>query len=192
MLYEESLDKILSDKWQRINETEKKRTSIQLPQWLRIALVELKEIYNLNWSELTNRMIQHGFSIVEHECNEEIKLIGKYRKSLRFAKLEIIRNFFTDFSVSVDGLDKTKNKSFAVKKNVFSGIVETGEKLGIDMSSMIRLCFYHSILRTDKIPVEITHYALIETEKFKRKIKERSVVMKALIKVNDAWDVKNE
>jgi len=191
MLYTESLDGILSKNWKKVKEENKKRTTIQLPQWLRISLSELREIYNLSWSELTNRMIQHGFSIIENGYREEIRDIGKYRKTLRFAKLELIRNFFTDFSVNVNGLDKSKNKPIALDKNIYSGIVETGEKLGIDVSSMVRLCFYYSIIRTGNIPIEITNYALTETEKFERKLKERKAVMEKLIEVNENWGEKN-
>jgi len=192
MLYEEKLNTILSRNWKKGNEQEKKRTTVHLPQWLRLSLSELKELYNLSWAELTSRMIEHGFSIIQHRYNEQITAIGKYRKKFRFAKIETIRNFFTDFSVSVDGLEKPKNRPVAVNKNIYSGIGEIGEKLGIDLSSMIRLCLYHSLIETDDIPAEMKNHAQSEVDKFERTIVEREHVMGKLVEADDGWEEKWE
>lgn len=191
MLYEENLDGVLSSKnWKRTKKEEKKRTTAHLPQWLRISLSELKEIYRISWSEITERIIAHGFSIIQHEYNEEITAIEKYRKKLRFTKVETIRNFFTDFSVNIDGLEKPMNKHITIDMNIYSAIGETGEKLGIDFSSMTRLCFYHSLVRTDKIPAEITINALTEVEKFDRILRERKLVMRKMSEADDEWEEK--
>ncbi len=196
MLYEESLSTILTTKnWKKVNEQEKKRTTVHLPQWLRLSLSELKELYNLSWAELTSRMIEHGFSIIQHKYSEQIAAIGEYRKKFRFAKIQVIRNFFTDFSVTVDGLDKPKNKPVTISKNIYSGIGEIGEKLGIDLSSMIRLCLYHSLIEMDDmvtIPVEMRSHARSEVDKFELTIVEREHVMGKLAEADDGWEEKWE
>jgi len=193
MLYEENLSTILTTKnWKKVNEQEKKRTTVHLPQWLRLSLSELKELYNLSWAELTSRMIEYGFSIIQHKYSEQIAAIGEYRKKFRFAKIQVIRNFFTDFSVTVDGLDKPKNKPVTISKNIYSGIGEIGEKLGIDLSSMIRLCLYHSLIETNDIPAEMRSHARSEVDEFERTIVEREHVMEKLAEADDRWEEKWE
>ncbi|MCD6139250.1 MAG: hypothetical protein J7J91_11915, partial [Deltaproteobacteria bacterium] len=152
-----------------------------------------KEKYpDLNWQELTRILIEHGFSIIEHRYGKVIREIGELKKELMYPEIRRIRNFLMDTKVNVDGIEKPARKGISIRKGLHSGINTVAEKLGIEFSSMIRLCIYHSLTTSSELPSEVLNESEQQIEKFKRDLLEIRSVLMGFKRDEDIWREKKD
>ncbi|MCD6144116.1 hypothetical protein, partial [Thermococcus sp.] len=169
------------------------QTTIMLPQLVRMVIGDIKEKYpDLNWQELTRILIEHGFSIIEHRYGKVIREIGELKKELMYPEIRRIRNFLMDTKVNVDGIEKPARKGISIRKGLHSGINTVAEKLGIEFSSMIRLCIYHSLTTSSELPSEVLNESEQQIEKFKRDLLEIRSVLMGFKRDEDIWREKKD
>ena len=169
------------------------QTTIMLPQLVRMVLGDMKEKYpGLNWQELTRILIEHGFSMIEHRYGRIIKEIGEMRKELTYPQIRRVRNFLMDTKVNIDGVEKPARKGISIRKNLHSGINTVAEKLGIEFSSMIRLCIYHSLSTSSELPLEVLNESRKEIEKFKYDLLEAKITLMMFRWGENIWKEKKD
>ena len=83
---------------------------------------------------------------MEHKYSEDVREVGVLMKKLRYAKRRRVRNYMMDAKVCVDATDKMARKSIKIRKKIFAGINTMASTLGLEMSSLVRLCIYHSLI----------------------------------------------
>lgn len=201
-IYEMRLETIIELKKELIKEERRKpksereetiQTTIMLPQLVRMVIGDIKEKYpDLNWQELTRILIEHGFSIIEHRYGKVIREIGELKKELMYPEIRRIRNFLMDTKVNVDGIEKPARKGISIRKGLHSGINTVAEKLGIEFSSMIRLCIYHSLTTSSELPSEVLNESEQQIEKFKRDLLEIRSVLMGFKRDEDIWREKKD
>ena len=173
------LREILEEREEIPKDEKLKKTTVILPQLVRIALVDLREKHNkMNWQVMTRRVIEHGFLIIQHEYRGITREIYELRKRLRYPEIDMIRNFMMDTKVNVDGMEKAGRKTVAIRDRIYSAIVDMSEELNIEISSMLRLCIYYSLSTSDELPKEVTDKTEEQKQHFRVKLhKTRAVLM---------------
>ena len=152
---------------EKVPTEELKKTTVTLPQLMRIALQDIRERHKLSWQEVSRRTIEHGFSLLEHKYIKVITEIYEKRRELRYPEVRKIRNYMVDAKVTIDGLEKVARKGVNVRSNIFGGISNMAEKLNLEVSSMLRLCIYYSLVTSDELPDEVIREAKKQIESFK-------------------------
>ncbi len=201
-IYEMRLEAIIEAKKELIKEERRKprsereetiQTTIMLPQLVRMVIGDIREKYpDLNWQELTRILIEHGFSIIEHRYGKVIREIGKVRKKLMYPEIRRVRNFLMDTKVNIDGVEKPARKGISIRKGLHSGINTVAEKLGIEFSSMIRLCIYHSLATSSELPSEVLNESKKEIERFKYDLLEAKITLMMFEWGENIWKEKKE
>ena len=198
-IYEMTLEDVILRKKEIVRAEKRKRkgereelwqTSITLPQLVRITINNIKEQQSdLNWQDLGRIIIEHGFSIMEYKYNKVVKEIAVLRKGLALPQVRRLRNFMIDTKVNVDGTEKPATKTVVIRRRLQAGINTMAERLGIEMSSMIRLCIYHSFAVGDEsiISKEMIEESKSQLKKFKYDLIEAKVVLMGFEYSEDLW-----
>lgn len=192
--YEMRIDEIVSKEEKYVvKEDNLQATTVNFPQVIRLVLADIKERHRkLNWQKFSRRIIEHGFSIIEHEYGEEVEEIRVLRSKLRYAKRSRIRNYTMDTKVCVDGTNKMARKSIKVREGIFAAINTMATTLGLEMSSLIRLCVYHSLITSSELPKEIIDASKNEIEKFIDDLEETKSILKDFRQGEEDWDEQTE
>jgi len=191
--YEMGVEEIVRKGEEKIKDGELQATTINLPQIIRLVLTDIKERnQKLNWQKLSRRVIEHGFSIMEHEYGKTIREIGELRKKLRYAKMKRIRNYTMDTKICVDGVDKMARKSIKIRKEIFAAISTVATTLGLEVSSLIRLCIYHSLITSRDLPDEVIEASKKEIEKFIYDLEETRNILEKFEQGEEEWSKKIE
>ena len=191
--YEMGIEEVIRDKEQEIPDNELQATTVNLPQLIRVVLTDIKERnQKLNWQKISRRIIEHGFSIMEHEYGETIREIGELRRKLRYAKMKRVRNYTMDTKVCIDGTNKMARKSIKIRKTIFAGINTMASILGLEMSSLVRLCIYHSLITSNELPKEVIEASEKEIEKFIYDLEETKNILEKFEQGEQEWDKRVE
>ena len=177
---------------EKIPTDELKKTTVTLPQLMRIALQDIRERHKLSWQEVSRRTIEHGFSLLEHKYNKIIVEIYEKRRELRYPEVRKIRNYMVDAKVTIDGLEKVARKGVNVRSNIFGGISNMAEKLSLEVSSMLRLCIYYSLVTSDELPDEVINEAKKQIENFKFELLWTNVVLMGYVVSEKLWQENKE
>jgi len=189
--YERSLEEIIKEKEEEIQDSELQATTVNLPQLIRVVLADIKERNReLNWQKISRKIIEHGFSIMEHEYSEVVREVGQLRRKLRYAKMRRVRNYTMDAKVCIDGTNKMARKSIKIRKKIFAGINTMASTLGLEMSSLVRLCIYHSLITSSELPKEVIEASEKEIEKFIYDLEETRNILEKFELGEQDWDVR--
>ncbi len=190
--YQKNLEEIVAGEAEGdIKDKDLQATTVNFPQVIRLVLADIKERdHRLNWQKFSRRIIEYGFSIIEHEYSGTVNEIGDLKKKLRYAKMERIRNYTMDTNVCIDGTNKMARKSVKLRKRMFSAISTMATTLGLEMSSLIRLCVYHSLITSSKLPKEIIDVSEIEIETFIYDLEETKSILESFEQSEQNWDNK--
>ena len=157
----------------------KRTTNIEIPLWV----MDIKGRQQ-TWQQL----IDYGLYVVQSKYEDQIETIHNLVNQMRYSNVTDIRDYILDFSVIVDTFfGTTKKLSISIDESTYSKIEDICLILGIKISSMIRLCIYHSMLYEKEINKEDDIYIREEISTLKDKIKAREDTLLALKSVNDEW-----
>ena len=109
-----------------------------------------------------------------------------------YPEIRRIRNFLMDTKVNIDGVEKPARKGISIRKGLHSGINTVAEKLGIEFSSMVRLCVYYSLATSSKLPSEVLNESEQQIEKFERDLLEIRAVLIGFKNDENIWREKND
>lgn len=164
------------------------RTSVMMPQIVRMGIESIQGSYNgLSQRYLLYQIVEHGHSILQHNHWQEIKEIGKARKVLGFPKVKDIRNFMHEIKAVIDGMEKLQRREVRVRAEVLSSLGEMSRIVGIEQSSLMRLCMYYSMTTAKEIHLEMRKVAESEVAIFKDYLKRRKVLYKGFVHIEKLW-----
>ena len=170
---------------------EKKRTTVVLPQQMRLELKDLKKRFGWSMKDTIDRVVTHGCSILQHGYKSDLKIIEEATTTLRRPELGTIRNFMHELSVSVDGMEKPARFNIEVNSGILSAITNTAQLLRVEQSSMIRLCIYISLATLSDSYTEMKNISLTEIQKFERRIAEIAVTYEGFTITEEIWKKRN-
>jgi hypothetical protein len=153
-----------------------KRTTIMMPQTMRIEIEQLKAVWDYPQRYLIYQLVYHGHSILEYHYKREIRAIKKLRDAMGHPKIGRICDFIYDMRTTINGLSKPKQREVRVSSKILSSFSEMSSALGIEQSSLMRLCAYYSIVTYPDLSREIRDMALKEIVKFGRYVEESEVL----------------
>jgi len=153
-----------------------KRTTIMMPQTMRIEIEQLKAVWDYPQRYLIYQLVYHGHSILEHQYKREIRAIKTLRDALGHPKIGRICDFIYDMRTTINGLSKPKQREIRVTAKILASLVEMSSALGIEQSSLMRLCAYYSIVTYPNLSLNIQEIALKEIAKFGRYVEESEVL----------------
>lgn len=164
------------------------RTSVMMPQIVRIGIDSIQDGYEgLSQRYILHQMVEHGHSLLQHNHWQEIKEIANARKLLRFPKVKDIRNFMTEIKTVVDGMEKPQRREIRMKEETLASLGTMSKVLGIEQSSLIRLCLYYSMSTSEKIHPEMREVAHKEVAMFLNYLKRRKVMYKGFVHIEELW-----
>jgi len=131
--------------------------------------------------------VEHGHSILQHNHWREIKEIGNARKILAFPKVKDIRNFMHEIKTVIDGMEKLQRREVRMHGDTLSSLIEMARIVGIEQSSLIRLCMYYSMTTSKEIHPEMLEVAKKEVLIFKDHLKRRKVLYKGFVHIEKLW-----
>ena len=153
-----------------------KRTTIMMPQTMRIELELLRTKWNHPQRYLIYQLVYHGHSILEHLHIKDIHEIISIRNSMGQPKIQRIKDFIYNMRTTINGLDYPRQREVRVMPAILSSFGEISSALSIEQSSLMRLCAYYSIVSYPKLSSEIFEIAQKEIAKFKRYVEETAVL----------------
>lgn len=188
-VYELGIDEIVTNSnEEEIKEKDLQGTTVNFPQIIRLVLTDIKERHKkLNWQRFSRRIIEHGFSIMEYEYGQTVEEIRQLKTKLRYAKRSRIRNYTMDTRVCVDGTNKMSRKSIKLRKTIFAAINDMAFTLGLETSSLIRLCVYHSLVTSRELPEEIIDVSKEEIESFVYDLEETKSILEDFGEGEEKW-----
>ena len=189
MKYEESIDGVLDEQKTYFGPNEIRRTTMVLPQLMRLAIDDLHQRHpELSFMEVGRRIIEHGLSILQHKHYEAINDIKDMKAKLRYPKVKRLRNYMTDSKTKIDGMEKPAKRSIGVRNELYAAIEGISSTLNIELSSFMRLCIYYSLSTSEKLPSEVTLVAIKEKESFEYDIREIKVVLQGFEYSEKLWE----
>ena len=188
------IESIKKERYMPNNEKEEiLRTTVTLPQLIRIVMTNMKEEnLELNWQEMTRIVVEHGFSIMEHRYGRMLSDIGKLRGELKYPEIKRVRNFLHDTKINVDRVDSPGRKGINVRKKLHGGIATMADRLAIEFSSLIRLCIYHSLSTSRILPEEVINESKDQIERFRYDLLEAKVSLMMFKWGENVWKEKKD
>ena len=152
------------------------RTSIMMPQTMRIEL----ELFRTRWNHpqryLIYQLVYHGHSILEHLHTKDIQEITSIRNSMGQPKIQRIKDFIYNMRTTVNGLASPKQREVRAMPAILSSLGDISAALSIEKSSLMRVCAYYSIISYPDLSIEILETARKEIAKFNRYVEETAVL----------------
>jgi hypothetical protein len=191
---EEAIELGAEEYEQKNKKEELKRISVHLPQILRMGVASVQDNYDLSQRYILYRVIQHGFSILQKRYSGNIKEIETARKALRFPKVQDIRNFMYEITTTIDGgnlpgtKERIKRREVYLNPNIVSALSKTGETIGIERASLIRVCMYQSFATSKNVHSELQKIANKELAVFDLHMRRRKVMYKGFVVIEELWD----
>lgn len=165
------------------------RTSVMMPQVVRMGIEAVQSGFNgLSQRYILYQMVEHGHSILQHNHQREIKVISKAREALSFPKMKDIRNFMYEIKATIDGMQTPQRREVRIQEGTLSSIIEISRIVGIEQSSLIRLCMYYSMTTATKLHPEMREAAEKEVGVFKNHLKRRKVMYKGFVHIEKMWE----
>ena len=163
-------------------EPEDRRIIITLTQLMRRNLEK----------ENIEKIIEDGFLLMKHKYEKNIREIEDLKTDL-ILKTNITKKLTNNFKI-IDvkftiNEKKPATKTVVIRRRLQAGINTMAERLGIEMSSMIRLCIYHSLAVGDEsiISREMIEESKSQLKKFKYDLIEAKVVLMGFEYSEDLW-----
>ena len=193
MKYEESIDVILEEPKTYFTSDELKRTTVVLPQLMRLAIADLHQRhFKLSFMEVGRRIIEHGLSILQHKHINAINEIKHLKIKLHYPKVRKVRNYMTDSKSKIDGMEKPAKRSIAVRYELYAAIEGISSTLNIELSSLIRICIYYSLVTSEELPSEVILVASKEKESFEYELRQSKVVLQGFEYSEKLWEEEEE
>lgn len=176
--YKLSYEEAILAGYERYKKAEEKlrRTTIMMPQTMRIEIGLLRSKWDYSQRYLTYQLVYHGHSILEHLHIKDIHEITLIRTSIGQPRIQRIRDFIYNMRTTVNGLDYPKQREVRVMPRILASFSDISEALGIEQSSLMRLCAYYSIISYPDLSSEIQETAQKEIAKFNRYVEETAVL----------------
>jgi hypothetical protein len=169
-----------------------KRTTIMMPQTIRIEIGLLRSKWDYSQRYLIYQLIYHGHSILEHLHIKDIREIESIRVSMGQPKIQRIRDFLYNMSTTVNGLDYPKQREVRVIPKIQASLGTISDALNIEQSSLMRLCAYYSFVSYPDLSFEILEIAQKEIAKFNRYVEETAVLYEGFIVAEENMAIKRE
>ena len=191
---EEAMEQGAEEYEQKNKKEELKRISVHLPQILRMGVAGVQDSFDLSQRYILYRLIQHGFSILQTRYNGDIKEIETARKALRFPKVQDIRNFMYEITTTIDGgnlpgtKERIKRREVYLNPNIVNALSKTGETIGVERASLIRVCMYQSFATGKNINHELQKIAHKELNVFDMHMRRRKVMYKGFVVIEELWN----
>lgn len=167
------------------------KVNVILSQIIRMVIRNTSEEHgDISLEDIIEMLVEHGFSVMEHNYTYLLTEIRKLRDELEYPQVNRIRNFLVDTKVNADVIYGPEKKKIVLRKNLYSAIRVMGEKLGIEFSSMVRLCMYHSFLTSISLPKEIINESLTQVEKLRLDLLEAKLLLILFKQGEDMWKEK--
>ena len=192
--YELSYEEAIFAGYEEYKKAEEKlrRTTIMMPQTMRIEIEQLKAVWDYPQRYLIYQLVYHGHSILEHHYKREIRAITKLRDALGHPKIGRICDFIYDMRTTINGLSKPKQREVRVTPKILSSLIEMSSALGIEQSSLMRLCAYYSIVTYPDLSLKIQETGSKEIAKFGRYVEESEVLYEGFKLAEDRIKEKEE
>lgn len=184
MLYDLPLERALDAGNIKKTTEEEIRTTVTLPQPIRIALSALKEERNEPMKYIISQVITHGHSILQHKHSDSLESIRLARKELAYPKMQPIRNFLHETKFTVDGMARPVQRTITLPTKTLHPLKEKAITLSIEQSSMIRLCIFFSFATSYSIDKEIVKSAKHEINVFQDRLIELMVLYPGLAQID--------
>ena len=171
-LYEKTVDEVINYA-QCKNPQESQRTTVNIPLSQEIALKDLQDRYRRSAFCVIRYVVQHGFTIFEHENKDILKQIKGLRKTLRHSKNSIIPAYLFLLKVETgkDNSSGSVKKTLIGDRNIISAIQDCSNELNINFSSFIQVLIDYSLSTSrDKNLSEIQLRASKKKLEFQKKI----------------------
>jgi len=171
-LYEKTVDEVINYA-QCKNPQESQRTTVNIPLSQEIALKDLQDRYRRSAFCVIRYVVQHGFTIFEHENKDILKQIKGLRKTLRHSKNSIIPAYLFLLKVETgkDDSSGSVKKTLIGDRNIISAIQDCSNELNINFSSFIQVLIDYSLSTSrDKNLSEIQLRASKNKLEFQKKI----------------------
>jgi len=171
-LYEKTVDEVINYA-QCKNPQESQRTTVNIPLSQEIALKDLQDRYRRSAFCVMRYVVQHGFTIFEHENKDILKQIKGLRKTLRHSKNSIIPAYLFLLKVETgkDDSSGSVKKTLIGDRNIISAIQDCSNELNINFSSFIQVLIDYSLSTSrDKNLSEIQLRASKNKLEFQKKI----------------------
>ena len=171
-LYEKTVDEVINYA-QCKNPQESQRTTVNIPLSQEIALKDLQDRYRRSAFCVLRYVVQHGFTIFEHENKDILKQIKELRKTLRHSKNSIIPAYLFLLKVETgkDNSSGSVKKTLIGDRNIISAIQDCSNELNINFSSFIQVLIDYSLSTSrDKNLSEIQLRASKNKLEFQKKI----------------------
>ena len=171
-LYEKTVDEVINYA-QCKNPQESQRTTVNIPLSQEIALKDLQDRYRRSAFCVMRYVVQHGFTIFEHENKDILKQIKGLRKTLRHSKNSIIPAYLFLLKVETgkDNSSGSVKKTLIGDRNIISAIQDCSNELNINFSSFIQVLIDYSLSTSrDKNLSEIQLRASKKKLEFQKKI----------------------
>jgi hypothetical protein len=165
------------------------RTSVMMPQVVRMSIEVVQSGFNgLSQRYILYQMVGHGHSVLQHNHQREIKEVAKAREALAFPKMKDIRNFMYEIKATIDGMQTPQRREVRIQEGTLSSIIEMSRIVGIEQSSLIRLCMYYSMTTATKLHPEMREVAEKEVAIFKNHLKRRKVMYNGFVHIEKLWE----
>jgi len=171
-LYEKSVDEVINYA-QCKNPQESQRTTVNIPLSQEIALKDLQEKYRRSAFCVLRYVVQHGFTIFEHENKDILKQIKELRKTLRHSKNSIIPAYLFLLKVETGKDDSSGSirRALIGDRDIIAAIQDCSNELNMNFSSFVQVLIDHSLSTTnDKNLSEIQLRASKTKLEFQKKI----------------------
>ncbi|RLG79013.1 MAG: hypothetical protein DRO40_13325 [Thermoprotei archaeon] len=171
-MYEKTVDEVINYA-QCKNPQESQRTTVNIPLSQEIALKDLQDRYRRSAFCVMRYVVQHGFTIFEHENKDILKQIKELRKTLRHSKNSIIPAYLFLLKVETgkDNSSGSVKKTLIGDRNIISAIQDCSNELNINFSSFIQVLIDYSLSTSrDKNLSEIQLRASKNKLEFQKKI----------------------
>ena len=145
------------------------------------------------------KLIEDGFLLMKCRYEKIIHEIEGLRNDLLSrATITITRKYMNNFKVIEVKFNVNRDKSVLraviIKKKLGMEITNMAERLDINLSSMIRLCVYHSLLKSSNLldSSELLDKLKKEVEKFKIDLLEAKIVLLTFNRNENIWKEKKD
>ena len=152
------------------------RTTIMMPQTMRIEIELLRSKWDYPQRYLIYQLVYHGHSILEHLHSQDIREILSIRNSMGHPKIQRIKDFIYNMRTSVNGLEHPRQREVRAMPKILASFGTISDSLSIEQSSLMRVCAYYSIITYPDLSTEILRTARKEIAKFNRYVEETAVL----------------
>ena len=151
-LYTKNIDEVISTAKCLGSNLNKRGILILLPHIE--AIEELHERYGKSKSCILHYIVLHGLSILEHENRDQIIIVDKIRKNLRYTNNLYIKDFLWSLHISVNDLHgRNIRRTLYCEEDILSAIYDLSEKLNINTSSFISILINYSLSTFDVVSI---------------------------------------